>query len=100
VTEDSRLPFTNNWRGTGLIEGSGDAETLALMAGEYMESTAVATWNMNVLLLQNVYGAGDDAILKYRTGITEYECLNAAWTLYAGSFKSLGFVQVRVEVAE
>ena len=50
-------------------------------------------------LLQNNYQVGDTVTLKYRHGASEVACQAAAWNDYAGIFMSLGYVQVRIEVA-
>lgn len=90
--------FSGNWTGTGAIAGAGDAETVCLDAGEYMESPVVDTGTVVVELGQNVYdGSGDDVSMYYRHGATEIACLAAAYNLYAGVFDSLGYVQIRLE---
>lgn len=77
--------------------GVGDAETICLDSGEYMESGVVDTGARTVELLQNHYAAGDTVVLNYRHGVSEAACLAAGWNAYTGTFVSLGFVQVRVE---
>ena len=90
--------FTGNWTGTGTINGAGDAETICLNAGEYMESEVIETGVVTVELLQNNYDiTGDDVLLRYRHGNSEANCLLAAWNDYVAPFVSLGFVQVRLE---
>jgi hypothetical protein len=98
VLEDNIRDFAGNWTGTGTIENAGDAERLALDAGEYMVSEVVNTGLFTVQLLYNNYAAGDEITLKYRHGATEGDCLAAAWNDYTVPFDSLGYVQARVEV--
>lgn len=99
VVEDNVSTFTDNWTGTGEISGVGNAETICLESGEYMESEVVVTGALSVELLQNNYDVtGDDVVMKYRTGASEAACLAAAWTDYTVIFESLGYVQVRLEV--
>lgn len=95
--EDNILDFTTYWTGTGTAIGSGDAEAVTLDDGEYMESNTVQTGIVDVTLLQNVYAAGDSAVIKYRHGATDVDCEAAAWIVYTAPFMSLGFVQVRIE---
>ena len=97
VLEENTRTFTDNWTGTGTIENAGDAERLALDAGEYMISETVNTGTFTIQLLQNEYAAGDTVTLKYRTGADQAACEAADWTEYAAPFDSLGFVQVRVD---
>lgn len=97
VVEDNVETFANNWTGTGVISGSGDAETICLNEGEYMESNVVNTGTRTVELLQNNYAAGDTIILKFRHGNSEANCLTASWSVYTVPFDSLGYVQVRIE---
>lgn len=98
VQEDNTRTFASDWSGTGQISGSGDAETICLDVGEYMESEVVNTGIINTELLQNDYdGSGDNVVLKYRHGDTEENCLGASWTIYTISFESLGYVQIRLE---
>ncbi len=70
---------------------------MTLDDGEYMESNTVQTGIVDVTLLQNVYAAGDSAVIKYRHGATDVDCEAAAWIVYTAPFMSLGFVQVRIE---
>ena len=97
VTEESTRTFADHWTGTGEILLSGDSEKLCLDAGEYMESEVFITDTRNISILQNFYIAGDDATLKYRHGATQVACEGASWISYAGSFESLGYVQIRLE---
>ena len=97
VVEDNTRTFAGHWTGTGAINNAGDAETLCVNAGEYMESEVVYTSTITVELAQNVYAAGATILLRYRHGATEAACLAAAWNNYTVPFLSLGFVQVRVE---
>ena len=97
VQEANTATFTGNWTGTGEISGAGDAETICLSVGEYMESEVIVTGTLTVELLQNNYAAGDDVLLRYRHGASEAACLAASWTNYTGVFDSLGYVQVRLE---
>jgi len=97
VVEDNVQTFLNNWTGTGEIGGAGDAETICMNAGEYMESEVVNTGAQTVELAQNVYAAGDTILLRYRHGATQVDCLAAGWNDYTIPFVSLGYVQVRIE---
>lgn len=98
VLETNVETFAGNWLGTGVISGAGDAETICLAVGEYMESNVVNTGISTIELDQNHYNpAGDALLLKYRTADTEGNCLSAAWNIYTVPFVSLGYVQVRVE---
>lgn len=97
VTEDNARNFINTWMGTGLIENTGDTERISLASGQYMESEVVYTGAVQVNLSQNVYSAGDTAVLKYRHGASEAACLAASWNTYSSEFISDGYVQVRVE---
>jgi hypothetical protein len=62
----------------------------------YMISEVVNTGAVDVEILYNVYVAGDDIDLDYRTGANRTACQVAAWNNYVASFLSSGFVQVRV----
>ena len=95
--EDNIRTFAGNWTGTGAIENSGDAERVALEAGEYMVGEVVDTGTQTVELLQNEYAIGDDVILEYRHGATQAACEAAGWNAYTVPFASAGFVQVRLE---
>jgi len=95
--EDNIRTFAGNWTGTGAIENSGDAERVALEAGEYMVGEVVDTGTQTVELLQNEYAVGDDVTLEYRHGATRAACEAAGWNAYTVPFASLGFVQVRLE---
>jgi len=86
-----------NWTGTGSIDGSGDAERLALDVGEYMVSETVNTGAELVALSLNVYAAGDAVTIYYRTGATQVACEGAAWIAYSGAFASTGYVQIKLE---
>jgi hypothetical protein len=98
VTETNIRDFAGNWTGTGTINGAGDAETICLNSGEYMESEVVNTGAYTVTIYQNKYdGTGDDVVLRYRHGVDEASCLSASWNNYTVPFTSLGFVQIRVE---
>ncbi len=98
MVEANTRTFADNWTGTGLIGGAGDAETICLDVGEYMESELVDMGAADVELLQNNYDpSGDNVLLRWRTGATPAACLAAAWTNYVGIFTSLGIVQVRLE---
>jgi len=66
---------------------------------DYMVSQIVDTGPRHVELLQNIYGAGDNAFIRYRTGSTEKTCDAAGWITYTGAFLSIGFVQIRIESA-
>jgi hypothetical protein len=99
VLETNVRDFSSNWTGTGTIENTGDAERIALNSGEYMESEVVETGALTIELLQNNYQAGDTVTLKYRHGVSGVACQAAGWNSYTGVFVSLGFVQVRIEVA-
>lgn len=97
VTEDNIRDFAGNWTGTGTINSSGDAETICLSSGEYMESELVYTGEVTVTLLQNEYVAGDTIDLNYRHGATSAACLAASWNDYVAPFVCLGYVQIRIE---
>lgn len=100
VVEDNVRTFATNWTGTGSVSGVGDAEIVSLDSGEFMISEVVETGNRHVELDQNHYDpSGDNAVLKYRTGISQAACEAASWTDYTAPFLSDGFVQVRLEVA-
>jgi len=90
--------FQGNWTGTGTIENPGvdDTERLALESTEYMISEVVSTGVVDVIILYNVYAAGDDINLDYRHGDTVANCLAAGWNDYIGPVSSLGYLQVRV----
>ena len=90
--------FNGNWTGTGDIENPGvaDIERLALGSGENMVSEVVDTGAVDVLILYNVYAAGDNVDLDYRHGNSVATCQVAGWNNYVGSFTSLGYVQVKV----
>ena len=94
--EDNIRTFAGNWTGTGAIENSGDAERVALEAGEYMQGEVVDTGTQTVELLQNEYAVGDDVTLEYRHGATRAACEAAGWNAYTVPFASAGFVQVRL----
>lgn len=97
VQEDNVRTFTDHWTGTGTISGSGNAELICVGAGEFMESEIIETGTESIELLQNVYAAGDEVLIKYRHGATVEDCEAATWIIYSTSFDSLGFVQVRIE---
>lgn len=99
--EENKLTFVDHWTGTGtILNGDKDAERLRLDPGEYMISDVVNTGTYTVELDQNHYDpSGDDAIMSYRTADTAAQCVLEAWVAYAGTFDSLGFVQVKVEMA-
>ena len=90
--------FQGNWTGTGAIENPGvaDTERLALETGEDMVSEVVHTGAVDIIILYNVYAAGDNINLDYRHGNTPAACVGAGWNDYAGAFTSLGYVQVKV----
>lgn len=69
------------------------------MAGQYMESEVIESGPYFVELAQNVYQTGNDATMKFRHGTSKANCEAASWGLYTGVFKSLGFVQIRLEVS-
>jgi hypothetical protein len=98
VTEDNIRTFANNWTGTGTIQGTGDAEQILMVAGQYMESEISITGANTVVLTQNHYQVGNDVYLKYRTGATEEACSAAEWAAYTVPFESLGYTQIRIEV--
>ena len=79
VAETNTRTFTDNWTGTGSIEGTSDAEKLALNSGEYMELEVVNTGETLIQLLQNSYQAGDTVTLEYRMGSTSTECGTATY---------------------
>jgi len=89
--------FQGNWTGTGAIGNPGvdDIERLELDAGEWMISEVVETGTVDIIILYNVYAAGDDIDLDYRHGNTPAACEVAGWNDYGGAFTSLGYVQVR-----
>jgi hypothetical protein len=100
VIENNIVNFTDNWVGTGTIENTGDAERVVLDPGEYMESNIIHTGTVSVELYQNLYDiSGDDVILSYRHASTQEGVASAGWTAYTIKFMSLGYVQVRIEVA-
>ncbi len=90
--------FDGTWTGTGTIEnpGADDTEQLALESGEYMISEVVYTGVEDVIILYNVYEAGDNTNLDYRHGATPAACVGAGWNDYIGPVSSLGYVQARV----
>lgn len=100
VVEVNIRDFLGNWSGTGTITGSGDAEQIELQTGEYMESV---DWNLGSCLFnsarlrQNVYQAGDDVTLKYKTAATQGALAGVGWSAYTGPFQSLGWVKIRIE---
>jgi hypothetical protein len=98
VLEANVRDFQGNWTGTGEIINPGidDTERICLESGENMVSEVVATGVEDVIILYNVYAAGDAIDLDYRHGNTVANCLAAAWQDYTGAFTSLGFVQVRI----
>ena len=90
--------FAGDWTGTGTINDNGDAENIALDAGELMDSPVVFTDEGTVTAYQNKYDpSGDDVTLRYRHGVDEDACLIAGWNDYTVPFVSLGYVQLRVE---
>ena len=98
MSETNIRTYADHWYGTGIIDGSGNAEDIILEAGQYMISEVIAlSCGGNVEILQNTYAAGDTVAIKYRTGATEGACLDAVWSAYSAPFVSLGYVQVRVE---
>lgn len=97
VTETNVRTLADNWIGTGAASGSGDAEILTLDDAEYMESEVVETGIEEIELLQNIYQAGDDGVIYYKTGVDEADCVADSWHEYLTTFISEGFVQVRVE---
>lgn len=99
VVEENTETFASNWAGTGAISGSGDAETLCLSSGQYMNSNVVYTGERTTRLRINVYDTGDTVTIKYQTGTTEANCLVADWNTYTTPFESLGYVRMRLEVA-
>ena len=99
VVENNTRTLSGDWTGTGSISGSGDAEVATIASGEYINSAVVRTEERLISLRINVYDAGDDAIIKYRTGNTPASCEAASWSTYSAPFMSSGYVQVRLEVA-
>jgi hypothetical protein len=98
VTEPRVRTFVSDWSGNGTISSSGDSEKIALNSTEYMQSTVLYTGaSKTAVLHKNKYAAGDNVILKYRTGSTEVGCSEASWTVYSVPFVSLGYIQIRVE---
>lgn len=97
VIETNVRTFSGNWTGTGSTSGTGDAEIMSFVAGEYMESEIVETGVFNIELLQNVYASGDTLTLKYRHASTSASCLSASWLDYTTPFLSDGYVQLRME---
>jgi hypothetical protein len=97
VLENTVKTFANNWTGTGWIDSYGDAERIAVEPGQYMVSEVVYSGALTIILLQNEYGAGHTVTLKYRHGVEKDDCLAATWVVYSSPFKSLGYVQVRLE---
>lgn len=61
-----------------------------------MVSEVVHTGAVDIIILYNVYAAGDNINLDYRHGNTPAACVAAGWNDYVGQFTSLGYVQVRV----
>ena len=97
MVEDNVRTFTDNWTGTGAIEGAADAEKLALETTEYMISEVVNTGARHVELLQNNYDeTGDNVTMEYRHGATQVACEAEEWIAYAVPFESLGYVQIRM----
>ena len=97
VLEANVRDFSGNWTGTGSIEGAGDAEIIALNAGENMVSEVVYTDTIICEVLQNEYDpTGDDVTLEYRHGATEGACEVAGWNAYIVPFASDGYVQIRI----
>lgn len=97
VIETNIRTFTGNWSGTGIIANAGDAELIALNAGEYMVSEMVETFVKVVELDQNHYDAGDNVTIQYRNGNTPANCDIDSWHTYSVPFLSLGYVRVRIE---
>ena len=97
VLEANVRDFSGNWTGTGSIEGAGDAEIIALDAGENMVSEVVITGTIICEVLQNEYDpTGDDVTLEYRHGASEALCLAAGWNAYVIPFASDGYMQIRI----
>ena len=97
VLEANVRDFSGNWTGTGSIEGAGDAEIIALNAGENMVSEVVYTDTIICEVLQNEYDpTGDDVTLEYRHGATEGACEVAGWNAYVVPFASDGYAQIRI----
>jgi hypothetical protein len=61
-----------------------------------MVSEVVRTGVENVVIQYNVYAAGDDIDLDYRTGNSVANCEAAGWQDYAGAFTSDGYIQIRI----
>jgi hypothetical protein len=97
VTETNKRAFRFHWSGTGTIDGTGDAEKVTLLSGQYMESEICDTGIKSVILKQNFYIAGDTILLRYRHGTTPANCTIASWNTYSSSFVSLGYVQIRID---
>jgi hypothetical protein len=72
-----------------------------MTSGQYMESNSVVhTGEVEVTIVKNKYGTGDaEVIVKYRHASAAEDVSAASWTTYTDPFESLGYVQVRVEVA-
>lgn len=96
VIETNIRDFAGNWTGTGVIEGTGDAEVIKLSAGEYMESETVQTGSVTVTLLQNAYVSADTVTIQYRTGATQVACEAASYSTYSTPFASDGFVGIKI----
>jgi len=83
------------------VAGVGDAEKLTITIGQDWTLPAVETGAVEVKIMYDKYavGAGDPGTIQYRTGADKAACEGAGWNDYIGHFTSLGWVQVKVNVA-
>jgi hypothetical protein len=63
------------------------------MTADNIVHTGVRFVEINI----NTYAACDNVLIKYRHAATSEDVLSATWVTYAGTFESLGYIQVRVE---
>jgi hypothetical protein len=89
--------FTNEWEGTGTIEGTGNQEKIILASGETMESP---TWNTGVMMVEilvSEYLPGSGSVLvEYKTGSSAALCEAQSYGTYTSPFRSEGYIKVKV----
>lgn len=96
TTQTNTRTFNNGSNGTGMVQGSGDAEKLILGNNQYREFEIVQTGNMIVKLQANVYNNnGNNVTFQYRTASIENEVSSVNYQNYSTPFKSLGFTQIK-----
>jgi len=94
VDEDNDVNFSGNW--TSGAVGVGDTEAL------YVDgSTELSVpWNVGtgwVQILLNKYGSGNNVTIYYKTGNSSANCIADSWHLFDTTFKSKGWVLIKLE---